>query len=76
MSDQITITVSRVTKGRDWADHQQQDAADLEAQLREHAERNGLFVADISDVTIHRSDSGSWARLVRTATAHPQRRQT
>lgn len=72
MSEQTTMVVSRVIKGRDWSMHQQAAAADLEAQLRHRAEQQDLILDTISDVAVEPGELGGWARLTRTATAHPR----
>lgn len=70
-STPLHLVLSRAVRGHDWHQQQQAVAAELEAGLRQQVEQRGLVLTELSDVQVSVGPAGNWARLTRTAVAHP-----
>lgn len=70
----VTIVVSRVLRGRSWAEHEARVSADLRRRATVRAVEAGLSPGDVGDVVVLAGSDGLWARLTCTATARPHQR--
>ena len=70
----VTIVVSRVLRGRSWAEYEARASADLRSRATVRAVEAGLSPGDVGDVVVDAGSDGLWARLTCTATARPHPR--